>query len=89
MVLSKCVKFQSNSFDSLGEKRNYNIYHNIGIKSFLSPKGGIILAKFNPELWYLVPMVPLWLTKCVKFQSHSVESLGEKKRTITFILTFQ
>ena len=29
MVLSKCVKFQSKSFDSKGEKMNYYIYLNI------------------------------------------------------------
>ena len=34
MVLSNCVKFQSNSFDSLGEKLNYNIYLYIWVEIF-------------------------------------------------------
>ena len=34
MVISKCVKFQSKSFDSLGEKMNYYIYLNIWVEIF-------------------------------------------------------
>ena len=34
ILMSKCEKFQSKSFDSLGEKMNYYIYLNIWVEIF-------------------------------------------------------
>ena len=34
MVLSKCEKFQSNHFDSLGENMDYDIYLYVGVDIF-------------------------------------------------------
>ena len=60
MMVNKCCKFQSNSFDSLREKVDLNIKLNQEIWYFLSPKGAINLAKSRMELCFLLYRVSLW-----------------------------